>query len=429
MITITIIILLIMHAVKMARLKRSIVFTRQYCNKDIGYITYVCGTVGAGKTTLACGITNNLNLTLIEKAEKTIKNFTTIFYDYDFNNAYKIINEKYHSGITNSESIAKFILAEPEYSKLGNMKYSNYLDDKISVFKMLTGVVEAVLALERNNYVYYYNCGFYSHITGKYALNFEPSMIDIKDRAKAKDYQINSYSIIFEDEKQISNKISTNFQTFAKEDGGSDLFLRLIRQLGKGTIYYITTSQEFGRAVKVERMLATSILYITKRKVVNPYYIQNLLLNVGIFFLESCLSLKNLMLGRQEPKEYFYKSKLKKMLFRCQQRKRYYFANSFIEYSIIKYNNAEDVGRRIDLTTYGGEALRLTFPLIYCFGSIDTNAFSVIQDYLVKSSKKKPEAEQESPEKFAKKVLTKTKKEPKKAKPKKKSKKQEIENK
>ena len=92
------------------------------------------------------------------------------------------------------------------------MKYSNYLASDINVFKMLTGFVEAWMALNRNNYVYYYNSGFYSHITGNYALNFEPSMIDIKDRAKEKDYQIYSYSVIFEDEKQISNKVSTNFQ-------------------------------------------------------------------------------------------------------------------------------------------------------------------------------------------------------------------------
>lgn len=405
-----IVVAFVSHSIAKLKIKKAVNFTRYYCDKEIGYITYVCGTVGAGKTTLACGITNNLNLTLINKAKETIQNFTTIFYDVNFYNAYELICFEQSKGCTNSETIAKKILALDEYSFLGNMKYSNYLSSDINVFKMLTSFVEAWMALNRNNYVYYYNSGFYSHITGNYALNFEPSMIDIKDRAKSKDYQIYSYSVIFEDEKQISNKVSTNFQQVAKEDGGSDLFLRLIRQLGKGTIYYITTSQEFGRAVKVERMLATSILYITKRKIINPFIAKYLVLNVVIFLLEAALSLKNLILSRQEPEEFLFKSVLKRGVFKCKQKKRELFSRCYLEYSCIKYNNAEDVGKRLDFTAYGGEQIKLTFPLLYCFGSIDTNAFSVVQDYLIKHSKKKASDEPDDTEAFAKKVLQKQRK-------------------
>lgn len=409
-ILVIIITLILTKAITLHRLRKRIAFTRNYCDNDIGYITYVCGAVGAGKTTLACGITNNLNLTLIKKAESTIENFTTTFYDYDFNRAYQIIFENYKEGKVNPGIITKLILKEEQYKNLGNIKYSNYLVEEIPAFKMLESFVEAFLALIRNNYVYYYNCGFYSHITGNYAMNFTPDMIEIKDRAKQKDYQILTYSIIFEDEKQISNKISTNYQQVAREDGGSDLFLRLIRQLGKGTIYYITTSQEFGRAVKVERMLATSILYITKRKIVNPYNVSNLLLSCLIWTCKLILSLKNLILSRDEPIEYLFPSILKKIIFRAKQKKKEIFSNSYLEYKCIKYNNAEDVGKRLDYTAFGGEEVILTFPLEFCFGSIDTHAFSVVQDYLVNSSKKKPKKSKDKPEVFAKNILKKKEK-------------------
>lgn len=268
-----ILILLLIEFYIITKLKKDMSYTHYFVDNEVGFITYICGVVGAGKTTLGCGITNFLNETLIDKAIKLIKGFTTIYYDFDFNKAYKIIEESFNGKIYDANKIAKIILKEDEYKILGNMFYNNYLNSKIPTFNQLEGFVDACLSLIRFNYVYYYNSGFYSHITGKYAYNFTPDMIEIKDRAINKDYQIFTYSIIFEDEKQLSNKINTNFMQIAKEDGGSDMFLRLIRQLGKGTIYYITTSQEFTRAVKVERDLATSVLYITKRKIANPYFI------------------------------------------------------------------------------------------------------------------------------------------------------------
>lgn len=409
--------LLILQLVLIKRTKKAINYTHYFVDNEVGFITYICGVVGAGKTTLGCGITNFLNETLINRAINLIQGFTTIYYDFDFNKAYEIIKTQYDIGNYNATMVTKILLKEKYYSVLGNMYYSNFMKDRTPTFNQLVGFTDALLALIRWNFVYYYNRGFYSFITNNHAFNFTPDMIEIKDRAISKDYKILTYSIIFEDEKQLSNKINTNFHQVAKEDAGSDMFLRLIRQLGKGTIYYITTSQEFTRAVKVERALATSILYITKRKEINPYFIQTYFYKFMILIFRNLYNFKNYILNRNDLlKGYLYKSDiLKHCLFRFKQKFKKLLSKTFLQYTIIKYNNADDVGKRADITTYGALETKLTFPIKYCFGSIDTYAFSTVQDFLIADSTKLKEVNSKAPDNkdFAKEVLEKNNKDKK----------------
>lgn len=402
---------LLVQYILIKNIKKQLKYSHYFVDNEVGYITYICGTVGAGKTTLGCGITNYLNETLIKKAIDIVKSFTTIYYDFDFNKAYDIVNQQFDLKNYNANTITKIVLKDDQYKILGNMFYSNYMKDRVPTFKQLEGFIDALLSLIRYNYVYYYHRGFYSHITNKYAYDFTPDMIEIKDRAISKDYKIFTYSIIFEDEKQLSNKINTNFHQIAKEDAGSDMFLRLIRQLGKGTIYYLTTSQEFTRAVKVERALATSILYITKRRTINPYFIKTTFYRFIEWFFKFIYRIKNKILKRKDLFDgYLYKSNIvKRIIFKINQQQKKLYSKIFLEYTIIKYNSAEDVGKRKEIATYGAEETKLTFPIKYCFGSIDTYAFSSIQDYLINDSTslqdidKKPTQNED----FAKSVLEK----------------------
>lgn len=235
----------------------------------------------------------------------------------------------------------------------------------------------------RKNYVYYYNGAFYSFITESKAMPFTPDMINIKDRAISKDYKILKYSIIFEDEKQLSGKLSTNWQSYAKADSGASDFLRTIRHLGKGTIYYITTSQEFGADEIRERKLATSIIYVKRLKKLNPYYLQRFFLSIAKDLIMYLIDFKGDFRALDDLERFYGPSgTLKRALFIINQKRKLLESRSFLRYKIIKYNSAEDVGKRLALTAFGAEECTLTFPIKYCFGSINTYQFGVIQDYL-----------------------------------------------
>ena len=354
---------------------------------DLRYINYICGSVGIGKTTMGCGVTNMLQDALIERAKRTIKGFATIYFELDLRPANAIIKDLWSKGVINAHKIAIKILTQDPYKQLNNTYYSNYMTEKVPFSILLTDYIEAQMSLLRFNYVYYYNGAFYSFITKKMAMPFTPEMIDIKNRALSKDYKILKYSIIFEDEKQLSGKLSTSWQSYAKEDGGASDFLRLIRQLGKGTIYYITTSQEFGADEVRERKLATSIIYILKMDKINPYLIERFLLGLVYQFLMYLFNFKGDYFARDDLERYYTSSTIiKKALFRVKQARKKLESKSYLRYSCLKYNSATDVGKRPGLTTYGTDWLNLTFPIKYCFGSINTYQFGAIQDYLISNT-------------------------------------------
>jgi len=387
---------------------------------ELKYINYICGTVGAGKTTMACGITNMLQDALIERAKRTIKGFATIYYDLDLRPANAIINDLWGKGVINAYKIAIKILTQDPYKQFNNTYYSNYMTEKVPFSILLRDYIEAQMSLLRFNYVYYYNGAFYSFITDKMAMPFSPEMIDIKDRAESKDYKILKYSIIFEDEKQLSGKLSTSWQSYAKADGGASDFLRLIRQLGKGTIFYITTSQEFGADEVRERNLATSIIYVLKMKRINPYFIERFFLALAYQVVMYLFTFKGDYFARDELERFYYPSnRLKKALFAIKQANKRLESKSYLKYSCLKYNSATDVGKRQGIATYGTEQLCLTFPIRYCFGSINTYQFGAVQDYLIgnttytgKDTKKGIATDEE----LASRILAKKQKEQKKSK-------------
>jgi hypothetical protein len=350
-------------------------------------VCYICGSIGVGKTTFGCGLTNTLTDILIDQAIRTIKNITIIFYDVDFRKMDGIILSYFNDGVFGEQKIIRRILTEKEYKEAFNGKEYDSFMKIVPAVSLIKEYITAQLAIYRNNYVYYYQSGFYSIITKNNAMPFLPEMMDIKNRIKDKDYAILPYSIIFEDEKQIGKRKANNFQATAKEDGGASLFLRLIRQMGQSSMFYITTSQEFDGSDKHERNLATSIIFITARKNINLYILTNFILRIIKGFWEYIFNLRYdfkdvSLLDRYKPK-----SNVKRMIFKIEQRLRFNYSKSYLKYDCIVYHSPKDVDKNIHYTTYGAQKASLVFPIKYCFGSIDTYAFKSVQEYLMENSK------------------------------------------
>lgn len=376
----------IIFIIRRQRIRSRLQYTKYFIKKEVSFVSYVCGSVGAGKTTFSCGLTNMLTDMLIDKAIKSIKKITTIYYDVDFRKMDGIILSYFNKNIFEEQKIIKRILIEKEYKEAFNGKeYDSYMKI-VPAISLIKDYITSQLAIYRNNYVYYYQSGFYSVITKNNAMPFLPEMMDIKNRSRDKDYSILPYSVIFEDEKQLSKKKANNFQATAKEDGGANMFLRLIRQLGKASMYYITTSQEFDGSDKHERNLATSIVFITGRKNINLYILNNFILRLIKGFIEYLFNIRYDFKDISELDRYKSPSRLKHVIFRLEQRLRFNYSKSFLKYDVIIYHSPKDVDKNIKFATYGAKKGSIIFPIKYCFGSIDTYAFSAVQEYLMKNS-------------------------------------------
>lgn len=387
---------------------------------SFGLVTYICGNIGAGKTTCGAAIANVLSKAKSEQAMAMASYVREAFPDVDFNKVDAVISLAFRSELTNTDAILNFLF--DRFPGIHEMVRDGFLDDGLyprTKVSMLRDYVDAVVALERNRYVYFNRRKFYCWTTDTWAMDYTPDMIDMKDRFETKDWRIQRYTVIFEDEKVLSGKVSTNFAEVAREDGGGDSFLRLIRQLGKGTVHYISTAQDFDRVVKQERELATGVYRILKRTELPVVDLRSIMVDMAYDVLtrwESFLSgfldgiclqrhafwqrraERCLKAGIEVPERVREKvdgwsslaskkgSALKRAVSRLTRMREKAFAEGYVTYRGIYYTSAGDVGKARSECT--GQLLepRLTFPLRYCYGSTDTYAFSILNDYLSAAS-------------------------------------------
>lgn len=386
---------------------------------SFGLVTYICGNIGVGKTTCGSGICNMLSLIKQEQAASKCEEIRNIFHSLDFSHIDSLILVAFRDEhVLNTNTILSYLLDHD--SSVAAAVQGGYYDthlypsSKVSLFR---DYIEARLAIFRNDYVYFLNRGFFCWPTSTWAMDYDPSMIDVKDRHLDRDYSMLRYSVVFEDEKVLSGKVSTSFAKVAGEDGGGDTFFRLIRHLGRLTLHYISTSQDFGRVVKSERELATGIYYIRKRRELNSVSFRSLgaqfLLDLVrrwqtcVLDLASCLSsylssryYRLLNCFPDSPKFSEWKdsyvryssdpslrsSRFRKVIAHLDDVVAREFADGFVSYTGTYYTSAGDVGRARDQAVGQVFDLDFVFPLVWCYGSVDTYAFSIVHDYLVNES-------------------------------------------
>lgn len=397
--------------------------TEAFAANRLGLVTYICGNIGAGKTTMGSALANMLTTVKMRQANLKIQEVMDVFYDLDFNPLDSLIVLCFYDlHFTNANAIVKYLMANSKdfRDKFGETWYDNYLS-LTSCKDLLRDYVEAQIALLRNNYVYFPRRRFYNRVTHNFAMDFRPEMMDIKDRLVSHDYTLQKYSTIFEDEKTLNyNNIDDREEK--KRDGGKEKFLRLIRQMFKGTVHYITTAQDFNRDIAKERELATSVIYIqerTEKHVTSPlrpfFPILLDLLDALMAYWEGSLSQIQAYRNRkarlsQAKAEYecqpfddkelermqrARESALKKKSWARKQRHRLNqsmnkaFAKDFIRYRGILYFEPDLVGKRAEECGDRAIAFDFVFPITYAYGSTDTYAYAVVQDYLIDQSTQK----------------------------------------
>ncbi len=379
-------------------------------SNQFGLVCYICGNIGAGKTTLGSALTNYLTKIKINQAKAKLEEIQRKLSFIDFNEINETIEAAFMVGrLTNVDAIFSYLFDfNKDLEKKLEGFYNNYLWPN-SYISLLRDYIDAYLALLRNNYVYFLRRKYYNFVTNNFAMDYTPAMIDIKDRHINKDYSIQRYTTIFEDEKVLSGKVSTDFQSIAEEDGGGDEFLRLIRHFGKGSINYISTAQDFERIVKQERELATSIIYINKRDEIESFNLKTIGINMLLDVLsrwKNCIDayIDDIRLYKLKKFEAQIKIKSKYEETSTKEKKQLEelsknnslrisklrifinkltgiqernFADEFIRYKADHYFSSKDVG--IDTK---GAKIDLCSPLSWAYGSTDTYSFSILADFL-----------------------------------------------
>lgn len=352
--------------------------------ENLGYVTCVCGQQGSGKTTFSSGVANLYVELLQKKANDTIINFSAMFPKFDL----KEINEVIHDGFVNGKTPIQILTTLREKNIVDDEFLFSYIDDSINYEKaeeLLKDYIEATIALYRNNYVYYLNKDFYSRITENYAMSLDYKSIAIKDRYLTNDYNLTRYSLLFQDELVLNDGSNMFWQTESKADTGVSDFFRLIRHIGKETISFIGTTQDFTRINASRRELFTSILEIYDHKEVKVNGTLKFLLMILETFVRRFF---DFYYGcfEDENKRFEKNSMERKFNNFIYKINKYIESKSYISYSGVLYRDPNDYLKTKDKAVHGVYPFKLYLPLSYCFGCIDTHQFSIIQDLLTEKS-------------------------------------------
>ena len=101
--------------------------------------------------------------------------------------------------------------------------------------KLLEAYINAYFALLRNNYVYFYGKNFYSRITFNDAMDYDPSMLNIKDTDQVgRLSHLPLLGHLRGRKTALQGKDNTQYRAYAKSrPAGASDFLRLIGQIGQ----------------------------------------------------------------------------------------------------------------------------------------------------------------------------------------------------
>lgn len=361
--------------------------TIDFAKENLGFIRVISGPIRSGKSTMTAGLTHSDQIIIRDTAREKIDYARTIMHDVDWVSIDKDIEEQHE---LTHDRFQSFRFIKKKYSEqFEDKEYDNHL--KIMPYlQLLNDYIYAYFRLLDNNFVLS-NIDCYSHITGNYNFRFDPKFMKIKELVISNDnkvtktnYPIMRYTTIFEDEKLLGDKTNIKFTTDNSDDG-SPVFLRLLGQLGKETIYYNTTAQNALRILKTERELATSIIYINGHDVIGNLPFKSWLLKKRI----ARNNKKMMKYARKHYKhdeegyENFLKSdsKFKQKHMKYKDELNAIFAEAYLSYHCVIYRRVDDIGKTLN-ESHGAMKYDMVFPVAWCFGSIDSHYYSFIQDYL-----------------------------------------------
>lgn len=383
-------------------------FTEPFVER-LGHVVLVCGRVGSGKSTCSAGLANVATKLNMANAQKRIDDIRLMLSDIDFDALDSVIITAFKQKRYNTD----FVIAK---SGLKKKFEKEVYDDGVHFYyyiELLRDYIDAFMAVLRNNYVYFLNSEFFNRVTKNYAMKLDHDSTAIRNRYASKNYNLFRYATIFEDEVLLKSGNNQNWQKVAAEDPGNDVFLELIRHIGKGTIRYIAVAQDFNRFIKNRREFATNILDMYNIKIIKNSPIQKWLYNS----LFSIFSYIDRFLKDSFSKKFYSKHFSKQNLIRTIMAKLKYKLSKlegkdYVKYQGVMYFSHEDF--RKENPRCGKIPFSIYFPLLYSFGSLNTYEYSAVHDVLSNDARENkeevdinPQPSLASRDKYARSVLEK----------------------
>lgn len=350
--------------------------TQEYISKKCGYITMLEGCIGGGKTTF-CNAYSHIRIPIYEQMiNDDLSSVEKKLFNLDYSYIREFITIRYSIG-DNENKIFEDLMNLENIKMSISGEFNDYVSE-VPKQALLKKYVVAYLAKLRNNYTMC-NYHLFNRITNSYNYDLDPNLFNIKDENALKKFFIPSYITIIDDEKALSE--FKNTETPKELDKlGTDIAMRLLRQLREETIFYISSTQNTSRIALLLRELANTYISIQSFSIVGE---QNFLANI---YRKKQLKLEKKMnryakfhfkKNKQAQEKYLLSNnKFKEKINYYFLKERELFASSYVKYKVLVSN------RLSDLTPDKATSYEWTFPLTWTFGVYRKCEYSDFYDFL-----------------------------------------------
>lgn len=359
--------------------------TEEKINHEFKFIIMIEAAIGGGKTSFLNGFSHMKTLSLMKKIDDDLSDIEKKLYQVNYFALRREIEKFYKLG--DSEINIKNKLLKDE---LINSHFSGNFNDHVSSlpkFSLLENYIKAYTAKLRNNFVMS-NYKLENRITKTFNFELSSNAFDIKDPEAQKKFFLPPYLIIVDDEKALSD--FKNTETPKELDKkGTDITMRLFRQLQNETTYYISSTQNTSRIALIIRELANTYVQINRFSIIGE---QNHLENIYRLKEEK---LYNKMLKfasrhfktESEQQNYLLNNnKFKPKIFDLFDKQKQLFSSAFLSYSV-------KIAPKLDLLKEECKELRFVFPLTWCYGVYNTCEYSEFNEFLANLSEVKSDHE------------------------------------
>lgn len=373
---------LILHA----RCKFLVGKGEEIANDELKYLICVSGPIRVGKTSYCSGLINHYVSLLIKDASKTLDDFRELnpkvnffILDYFIRRLYKVyIKEKPDGGLlwVSDQLIAGY--HGHQYGKIFSGDYDNGINSTPMLLKFRQYVI-AYCRLLDGNFVMS-NIPHYCPITNTYSRQISPDDMDIKKAFQEKrQFVFEQYNVIYFDDFLTSDKISSNYQAVAAEDGGAAFLERLFGNMFEEKDFMVINCQRVLRIVKEDRENLNKVVVIDGKESIGEL---------------GCFSMPLQFLHDHELKkeakqkhliDQLSPSSRKQFIFRIRMLLDRLFSISYLRYQLRVYDDIDDV----KMAPTKGDCCRsynFVFPVLWAYGGFDTHYYRVVLDYFRKNS-------------------------------------------
>lgn len=360
--------------------------TEEKINDEFQFIIMIEASIGGGKTSFLNGFSHMKTLSLMQMIKDDLYSIEKKIFNVNYYDLRAIIENCYNLGFSESEIKAK-ILVNENFAKSFDASFDDHVSD-IPKISLLESYIKAYVALLRNNYVMC-NYKLYSRITKRYNYTLEPNAFDIKEEATRKKFFLPPYLIIVDDEKALSDFKNTETPKDLDKKG-TDIIMRLFRQLQRETTYYISSTQNTSRIALIIRELANTYVQIQSLSIIGD---QNHLANIyrkkeaKIFNKMLKFARKHFKDDKKQEEFLLSNNEFKSKIFAIYDKQRELFSAGFLSYHV-KIASKLDLLKEKDC-----RELKLVFPLTWCFGVYNTCEYSEFNDFLMTLSNIKSDHE------------------------------------